>query len=96
MNNLFPYGEWESVWDALDALFAYDQGAIDSGVSDPNLRQRCIKQLDTMSEEEILKQVSVYCRTYLTDNALAQGYGIEDAIEFYERLTRLIENLKLK
>jgi hypothetical protein len=70
--------------DALDGLYAYDTGSADSGILDETLRRRCVQELGTrMAHEASRLFLSRLIRDmWLTEEALAQGYGIEDAVSF--------------
>jgi len=75
--------EKEALYDALTGLSAYDAGATDSGIQDEVLRRKVIEHLNSLDEQEFRLVISRYVRdTYLTDEALQQGYGLEDVIEF--------------
>lgn len=70
---------------ALDGLYAYDTGSIDSGIRDENLRARAIGQFHDLTGTEhraLLGRIVV--DLFLSENALANGYGPEDAREFLE------------
>lgn len=91
---LFPHGDYPTVFHALEAIWAYDQGATDSGVHDEVLRQRCVKAIDGLraapvrdgtGEDSLRVALALWCRErYLSGEALAAGYGMEDAAEFCE------------
>lgn len=73
--------------DALDGLFAYDNGATDSGIKDEALRQQCIAAIKAMPLErgEIVPRLwlsRLIRDMWLSEEALMQGYGIEDALTF--------------
>lgn len=77
----------EELRDALDGLYAYDQGSRDSGIHDEALRERCIKELRDRprGEFELLPRLLVSRMVrdmWLSEEALQQGYGIEDAARF--------------
>lgn len=73
--------------DALMGLFAYDTGSVDSGIHDEVLRERVIGLLHKMDEEEFRLKMSRFVRDwFLTEEALAQRYGIEDVKDFIEWL----------
>lgn len=76
--------------DALDGLFAYDTGSTDSGIRDEGLRQRCVAELQQRAapgETAARLFLSRMIRDmWLSDEALEQGYGIEDALEFTDWL----------
>ena len=74
---------------ALDGLFAYDGGATDSGIHDEGLRARCITALKEhrAAAEQWRPFVARLVRDmWLSDEAIGQGYGLEDALEFTEWL----------
>lgn len=80
---------------ALDGLYAYDQGAVDSGIRDAGLRARCVAQMKQwpVGEYELLPtaEVSRLVREmWLTDEAIGQGYGIESAFSFTRWLCELM------
>lgn len=75
----------KTLWDVLDGLHAYDDGAPDSGIHDERLRARCVSHLNAMSEDERRLMISRFLREYyLSDEALAQGYGWEDVHDFID------------
>lgn len=79
----------EELQAALDGLYAYDTGCIDSGVHDEALRARCIAELHSrLGDHEVASRyISRLIRDmYLSEAALADGYGIEDAISFTDWL----------
>ena len=82
----------EELRDALSGLYAYDTGATDSGIHDEVLRQKCIAVINAMlkTPSELLFPRLWLSRLvrdkYLSEEALAQGYGIEDAILFVQWL----------
>jgi hypothetical protein len=68
--------------DALMGLYAYDQGAIQSGIFDPKLKQRCehtLKALPDAGTNFLSRLISV---EFLSHEALAYGYSIEDVAAF--------------
>lgn len=71
---------------ALDGLYAYDTGSTDSGIHDEALRARCIAEMASRRGPfEIAPRVflsRLVAGTWLTDDALAAGYGIEDVMCF--------------
>lgn len=72
-----------SLQEALDGLHAYDSGCVDSGISDVALRLECAEYIDRLPTTERRLVLSRIVRDlYLTDEALDQGYGWEDAMEF--------------
>jgi len=76
-------------FDDLIGIFAYDTGAVDSGIHDEVLRGELIswigKELSKPENEHRIfpKIFDALVRDYfLSDKALAQGYGLEDVREF--------------
>ncbi len=65
----------EELSDALDGLKAYDSGCIDSGIHDEVLRERVKAELAASSMTRISRIVR---EMRLSDEALAQGYTLED------------------
>lgn len=72
--------------DALDGLYAWDQGSVGSGIRDESLRARCVS---TLAERRGLGTTPwriwlghLVREMWLSDQALAQGYGTEDAVHF--------------
>ncbi len=74
----------EELIDALDGLHAYDDGAVQSGIRDESLRSRCIEELKRRKDApDAYAFFSTLIRDmWLTDKAIEQGYGIEDAMGF--------------
>lgn len=77
----------EELKDALDGLYAYDEGAADSGIRDEGLRERCIAALRQRRDEEEAAAWSAWTARlvrdmFLTDERIAQGYGLTDAVLF--------------
>lgn len=76
--------------DALDGLYAYDTGSIDSSIRDESLRKRCIAELnsDLRAGEQVprVRVGRIVRELYLTEEALQKGYGPEDAHGFLEWL----------
>ncbi len=71
-----------SLWEALMGLYAGEDS--DSGIVDRDLRSRCRAMLKTMTEKEIRVELAEFVRDhYLSDEALALGYGVEDVANFY-------------
>lgn len=67
----------------LEGHFAYDQGAVDSGVHDAVRRQELAKIVDAADEGDLRWALSRFIRNaYLSEAALQRGYGWEDALEF--------------
>lgn len=78
--------------DALDGLHAYDSGSTDSGIHDENLRRRVIDQLHAIGDNEFRLVFSRLIRDmWISEEALAQGYGYEDLLEFCQWLGERME-----
>jgi len=79
--------EEEQLRKALDGLYAYDTGATDSGIKDESLRQQCIDAIKAIpvGPHELVPRLwlsRLIRDMFLSEEALAQGYGIEDAMSF--------------
>lgn len=72
----------DELFGAMDALWAADFGATDSGVKDEDLRARVQATLASMSEEARRLALSHFARNLLDDDMLIAGYGIEDVASF--------------
>lgn len=71
----------------LGKIFAYDLGCTDSGVNCDLLRNQLKGTLENMDENTLRITLSKYIRdSFLTDEAISQGYGIEDVKKFIEWL----------
>lgn len=70
---------------ALDGLYAYDTGCVDSGIRDEVLRRKVIAELklEDSHNSRLSRIIRELC---LTDEAIAQGYGIEDCVSFVDWL----------
>lgn len=68
----------DELLDALDGLYAYDGGAVDSGIKDERLRTRVKAHLLAIPyrERDILLG-RIARELYLTDDALEQGSCLE-------------------
>jgi hypothetical protein len=74
--------ELDRAWDKLEAIYAYDTGSTDTGIHDEGLRDRLVAILDAASEEDVRLSLTRWVRdAYLSDEALGNGYGWEDARE---------------
>lgn len=75
------------LYDALDGLFAYDTGCVDSGIKDESLREQVKIYLDGLGGEQLRLVLSRFIReSYLTEEALSEQYGIEDVSSFIKWL----------
>lgn len=86
--------------EALDGLYAYDDGSVDSGIHDEALRQRCIEAIKAISvgESELVPRLwlsRLIRDMWLSEEALEQGYGIEDALSFLRWLEDRMEMPRL-
>jgi hypothetical protein len=79
----FSYKGWD-LFEAIDALMAYDSGVVDSGVSDEALRLSVRLHLESLDEDEFRRICAGYARRLLTDEAIAAGYGLEDVQSFID------------
>lgn len=72
--------------DALEGLYAYDSGSVSSGIRDETLRARCIAELQARTGPyELFPRVLIGRMVrdlWLSEEALAEGYGPEEAREF--------------
>ena len=68
--------------DAIDALVAYDRGATDSGIHDEELIRQVIDYLESIDDFEFRTICAEYSKRFLTDEALAQGYGMANILAF--------------
>lgn len=75
----------DELWDALDGLYAYDMGAIDSGIHDEALRERVKTELwkDLGPNGLFTGRITRLVRDrMLTDQEIAAGRSLEDVAEF--------------
>lgn len=82
----------EELINALFGLYAFDTGSVDSGVHDEALRLECVKALRELpiEDHEIVPRLwlSRLARDkFLTEEALAHHYGIEDVFAFVRWLS---------
>ena len=80
--------QYEAAKDLISGLFAYDTGCIDSGIHDPVRKQALVDEIKSMpSRDQHIFLSLVLSDLFLTDAAIKQGYGWEDArelIRWYE------------
>jgi hypothetical protein len=85
----------EELGDALSGLYAYDTGCTDSGIHDERLRQQCIEEMRSRTGPAEIAPRLLLSRMirdhYLTEEALARGYGIEDVMSFASWLDEHME-----
>lgn len=80
----------EELFEAIDGLMAYDTGATDSGIHDESLRQKVVKTLEEMTKDERRRCLAEFARNYLSDEAIDEGYGIEDVRELCDWVDDLL------
>lgn len=74
--------------DALDGLFAYDTGCVSSGIRDERLRERVKCELRKRPEKWLDRWVR---DCFLSEEALKQGYGLEDVRQFFDWLSERMD-----
>lgn len=78
----------DTLYDALDGLFAYDTGCVSSGIHDELLRQRVIAHLTALSDEERAATLGDFLRTtYTVESGFSEEDQGETAEEFFEWLS---------
>ena len=80
------------IYRALCDSFAYDTGCTDI-CDNSNLSHNELKEeLTNMDEDNLRVTLSNFIRDYfLTDDAISQGYGIEDVKRFIEWLDEVMD-----
>ncbi len=74
----------DELFDLMEGFYAYETGSMDSGIHDPVRRAQAVRQFKAMSETDARVFLSRKMRDhYLSEDAIAQGYGIEDAAKFW-------------
>jgi hypothetical protein len=81
----FDYPGW-TLFKAIDALMAHDNGAFDSGVNDEALRSAVINFLGALDDAGRRKICAEFARGLLSDENIERGYGLEDVRNFMEWL----------
>lgn len=82
----------EQCYKTMDKLFAFDMGCTDSGSADELAREEIKTELKNMPEDKIRVLLSVYIRErFLVEEALKNGYGIEDVNCFIKWLDEYME-----
>lgn len=76
--------DFEEFRDALDGLIAYDTGCVDSGIHDERLRARVIELLN--GDDGMVWLTRAVRETYMTEEAIAQRYSIEDVASLIDWL----------
>jgi hypothetical protein len=76
------------LFDALDGLYAYDTGCTDSGIHNESLRKDAKTYLKGLSTDGFRILMTEFIRQYfVSEKAVAKGYGIEDVRSFIEWLS---------
>lgn len=77
----FKHKGWH-LHSALDAIYAYDMGATDSGVSDPELRAAVLRHLRGLSDDELRIVLAYVGRKMLAGDRIRAGYGLAEVVSF--------------
>jgi hypothetical protein len=86
MTTTFNYKGW-TLSDAMLALHAYDSGYTDSGTRDDLMLDSVVTYLRSLDENAFRVELSAIVRdAFLSDAAIAEGYGVEDVARFLEWL----------
>lgn len=73
----------EKLFDSLNGLYAYDTCGPDFGIHDEELRQDVINYIRSLDEKELRITLTEYIRKYyVCEEAVEEGYGIEDVRAF--------------
>jgi hypothetical protein len=84
----FQFGNWQ-LFDAMDALMAFDRGATDSGIHDDDLKDSVRTYLEGLEEKEFRQICARYARRFLSKKGLEAGYGLEDVQHFIDWLSQI-------
>lgn len=76
----WTYEQWS---DAIDGLWAYDYGAVDSGIKDERLRERIKATLHT---DQGFEWMTRFARELIAEG---QPYTIEDVAKFVRWLSEM-------
>ncbi|MNT77399.1 hypothetical protein D3C71_1546930 [compost metagenome] len=92
MNKVVMILDTEKLYDALDGMFAYDTGCVDSGIKDERLREEIKTYFFLTDDETVRLLLSRFIREYfLTEEKLDLKYGIEDVSAFIKWLNDYME-----
>jgi len=73
----------EELYDAMEGLFAYDTGSIDSGIHNNELKRLVLERLHAMDDRTTRYTLGRFMRDrYLTEESMDRGYGPEDICAF--------------
>lgn len=79
------------LYDALIGIFSYDMGCVDSGIKNESLREQTIMHLQSLENNDFRVIMSTFIREYfVSDEAIKNGYGIEDVSSFIHWLDRFM------
>ena len=81
----FRFKSWDLL-DAIDAVFAYDNGAADWSLGH-DFREAVLSYLRDLDDDARHRLLAQYARWFLTDDALREGYGLKDVANFVEWLS---------
>lgn len=68
------------IYESIDKLFAYDQGATDSGCNCN--REETFSYLRALDEIERHTLLSFFARRYMTHDSIIEGYGLATIEKF--------------
>ncbi|MBP2652640.1 MAG: hypothetical protein H6Q73_209 [Firmicutes bacterium] len=81
--------EQSEFFSLLDSLYAFDEGATDSGINDKITKNKIRQYLAQMLEMDLVLLITSFVREYyLSDSAINSGYSIIDVLAFLEWLDR--------
>lgn len=81
----------EELFDAIDGLHAYDDGATDSGIRDEALRQRVIEELRADAASVPNSLVGPRLMRFVRTHYYLEPYTLEDVAGFIEWLAERME-----
>ncbi len=77
----------DDLWEALEGLFAYDTGSVDSGIHDEVLRSKAQDAMRAKSADEKRFFIGRKVRdVMLSEESLSESYGTEDVAMFWQWL----------
>lgn len=80
----------EEFREGLDGLFAHDTGCVDSGIKDERLREQC-RQVLVDHADDAAWLTRLIREMWMSEDAVAAGYGIGDALSFVGWLSDRME-----
>lgn len=82
-----PFRYWDfTLATAIGALSAYDHGATDSGISDPDMRAAVVKYLNSLGDDERRIALAEVAEGLVSEEGRKEGYGIADVVALAEWL----------